>query len=171
MRLRDFLTVVIVLSAAVLLRLWPIHSSSRSSVFAQAPVAADGVASDIAKVRTDWTRALYSKQLDRIAILYAPDAVFLSPTGDRFTGRPAIRDLCKKAMDTYTSDINLHSIVAGHSGDLAYDSGDFRETEVTISNGTGKDLQGSYLMLFQRQADGHWLILEQVWTQVAAASH
>jgi uncharacterized protein (TIGR02246 family) len=134
---------------------------------ANASAAANDVDAEMAKMRVDWPKALYSKQLDQIAMLYAPDAVFIS-AGDRFTGRPAIRELCKNAMATNTSNMTLHSIVTGHSGDLAYDSGDYRETVTTISDGITKNLSGNYLMVFQRQADGHWLILEQVWTEAAA---
>ncbi|SRR5258708_5891315 len=171
MRLRDLLMVVIVMLAAVFLAgQLPVHSSALSGGRTNAPVTADDAASEMAKIRVDWPKALYSKQLDQIAMLYAPDAVFIS-AGDRFTGRPAIRDLCKNAMATYTSNMSLHSIVTGHSGDLAYDSGDYRETVVTISDGITKNLSGNYLMVFQRQADGHWLILEQVWTEAASASH
>ncbi len=105
-----------------------------------------------------------------MVMLYAPGAVFLPPTGERITGRPAIRDLSKKAMDTFTSDISLHSIVTEHSGNLAYASGDYRETLVTVSDGTKTEVQGNYLMLFKRQADGRWLIIEQVWTEVPSVA-
>jgi uncharacterized protein (TIGR02246 family) len=170
MRLRDFPVVVTVLSVALLAGLWPVPSSSHSTMWAVSAPASTDIAKELAQIRTDWAKALYSKQLDQIAMLYAPDAVFIS-AGDRFTGRPAIRDLCKNAMATYTSNMTLHSIVTGHSGGLAYDSGDYRETVTTLSDGITKNLSGNYLMVFQRQADGHWLILQQVWTEAAPSSH
>ncbi len=102
-------------------------------------------------------------------MLYAPDAVFLTPTGERFTGRPAIRELTRKAMDTFTNDISLHSIVSEHSGNLAYDSGDYHETLVANLGGSRTDVQGNYLMVLKRQSDSRWLILEQVWTEAAPA--
>jgi uncharacterized protein (TIGR02246 family) len=147
----------------VLIGLWPVHSFRQSSGWVLTRVTADDVSNEIAKVRADWAKALYSKQLDQIAMRYAPDAVFLTPTGDRITGRAAIRDLCKKAMATYTSDIKMRSAALGHSGNLAYDSGDYEETEAIIANGTSKNLKGTYLMVYRRQADGHWLILQQMW--------
>jgi uncharacterized protein (TIGR02246 family) len=171
MRLRGlFMVAVLLLSAVFLAGQLPVHSYALSGGWAKKPVAADNVANELAKIRADWAKALYSKQLDQIVMLYAPDAVFIS-YGDRFAGRSAIRDLCKNAMATYTSNMTLHSIVTGHSGDLAYDSGDYREAVTTISDGTTKNLSGNYLMVFQRQADGHWLILEQVWTEAAPSSH
>jgi uncharacterized protein (TIGR02246 family) len=128
--------------------------------------ASPPVADDIAKIRSEWAKDLHSKQLEQILALYASDAVFLQPSGERITGRPAIRDLCKKIMATFTSDITLHSIATEHSGDLAYDSGDYRESLVKLSDGTKNEAQGNYLMVFKRQSDGNWLIVEQMWSLV-----
>ena len=127
-------------------------------------------ADQIAKLRSDWAKNLHAKKLDEITALYAEDAVFLQPSGERVTGRPAIHDLCKNVMETFTSDITLHSIVSEVSGDLAYDSGDFHETLVKLSDDTKADVQGNYLMIFKRQHNGSWLILEQVWTLVTPAT-
>jgi uncharacterized protein (TIGR02246 family) len=128
------------------------------------------VAEEIARLRSQWAKSLLDKKLDQIASLYTSDAVFLQPSGERITGRPAIRDLCKKIMDTFTSDITLHSIASEHSGDLAYDSGDYRETLEKLSDGTKAEVQGNYVMIFKRQGDGSWLILEQMWTLVTPAT-
>ncbi len=168
MRLRGlFVLMIVLLAAAFLAKQLPARSYALLGGKANARVTADDASSEMAKIRVDWPKALYSKQLDPIAMMYAPDAVFIS-AGDRFTGRPAIRELCKNAMATYTSNMSLHSIVTGNSGDLAYDSGDYRETVTTLSDGVTKNLSGNYLMVFQRQPNGHWLILEQVWTEAAA---
>jgi uncharacterized protein (TIGR02246 family) len=136
----------------------------------QANREASGTADDIAKIRSEWAKALHAKQLDQILLLYAPDAVFLPPSGERVTGRPAIRDLTKKIMETFTSDISLHSIAMEHSGSLAYDSGDFAETLITVADGAKIEAQGNYLMIFKRQPEGNWLILEQAWTEVVPAT-
>lgn len=133
-------------------------------LFAAPTPKSDPAADAIAKVRAEWARDLHEKQLDKIVELYAPDAVFLLPTGDRIAGRPAIRDLTKNIMSIFTSDITLNSLVVEHSGNLAYDSGTFSETLVKVSDGSKTGSKGSYLMVFKRQADGKWLIAQQVWT-------
>jgi uncharacterized protein (TIGR02246 family) len=122
-----------------------------------------------AKLRADWAAALHAKQLDSLAMLYTPDAVFLEPHGQRVAGRPAIRNLCKKTMDTFTSDLTFHSLVAEQSGTLAYDSGDYQETLIANSDGTKTEARGTYLMVLRRQSDGRWRILAQVWTEAAPA--
>jgi uncharacterized protein (TIGR02246 family) len=137
---------------------------SRTSPSADAKAGASGAAEELAKLREQWVRELRDKQLDQIIALYAPDAAFLSPSGGRFTGQGAIRGLFKTIMDTVTSNLTLHSMVTESSGDLAYDSGDYTETLVPTKGGPDQHYQGDYLMVFKRQKDGKWLIVQHVWT-------
>lgn len=130
---------------------------------AEKPNASD-VANSIAIIREQWVRELHDKQLDQVVAHYAPDAAFLSPSGGRFTGPAAIRGLFKNVMDAVTSNLALHSIVTESSGDLAYDSGDYAETLVPMKGGPDQHFQGDYLMVFKRQRDGKWLIVQHVWT-------
>jgi ketosteroid isomerase-like protein len=125
---------------------------------------ASSVAEELAKLREQFVQQLHDKQLDQIIALYAPDGVFLSPSGGRFTGQAAIRGLFKNVMDTVTSELSLHSLVTENSGDLAYDSGDYSETLVPTKGGPNQHFQGDYLIVFRRQKDGKWLIVQHVWT-------
>src|SRR5713226_59324 len=137
---------------------------SADSAATKAKPSASSVAEELAKLRKQWVQELHAKQLDQIIALYAPDAAFLSPSGGRFTGRVAIRDLFKNVMDTVTSDLTLHSIVTENSDDLAYDSGDYSETLVPTKGGPNQHFQGDYLIVFKRQKDGYWLIVQHLWT-------
>lgn len=131
----------------------------------QAPSPADAIAT----LRIEWAHDLHDKKLDQIVLLYAPDAVFLPPNGARIAGRDAIRNLTKQAMDAFTSDLTFQSMNFDSSGTLAYDSGEYRET---LTNATDKSVshgQGNYLMVFKRQPDGKWLIVQQVWTSLPIA--
>jgi len=131
---------------------------------AEAKPAAPSVTEDLARLRGQWAQELHDKQLDQIIALYATDAAFLAPSGGRFTGQTAIRGLFKTIMDTVTSNITFHSIVTESSGDLAFDSGDYSETLVPTKSGPDQHYKGDYLIVFRRQKDGHWLIVQQVWT-------
>jgi uncharacterized protein (TIGR02246 family) len=125
-----------------------------------------GSTADIGKIPAQWAKTLQAKQIDQLAALYTPDAVFLKPSGERITGRPAVRDLCKKIMDTFSSEFTFHSLASDTSGNLAYDSGEYTESLVKISDQTKAEVQGNYLMIFKRQSDGGWLIAQQMWTLV-----
>lgn len=123
----------------------------------------------LAKLRTDWAKDLHDKKLDQITALYAQDAVFLPPNGARIAGRAEIRDITKKAMESFTSDLTFQSMNSEFSGDLAYDSGEYRETLTSLSDGSTSRGEGNYLMVLKRQADGNWLIVQQAWTASAIA--
>ncbi len=118
----------------------------------------------LAKIREAWVYDLRTKQLEPILKFYAPDAVFLQPTGERIAGSAALRKLFQTIMATFNSDLTLHSQNLETSGDLAYDSGDFQETLTTIATGAKITAKGSYLIIFKRQPNGSWQIVQHVWT-------
>lgn len=118
----------------------------------------------LAKIREAWVQDLRTKQLEPILKFYAPDAVFLQPTGERITGSAALRTLFQTIMATFDSDLTLHSQNLETSGDLAYDSGDFEETLTTIATGAKITAKGSYIIIFKRQPNGSWQIVQHVWT-------
>jgi ketosteroid isomerase-like protein len=118
----------------------------------------------LAKIREAWVRDLRAKQLEAILKFYASDAVFLQPTGERITGSTALRTLFQTIMGTFDSNLTLHSQNLETSGDLAYDSGDFQETLTTIATGAKITAKGSYIIIFKRQPNGSWQIVQHVWT-------
>lgn len=118
----------------------------------------------LAKIREAWVQDLRTKQLEPIMEFYAPDAVFLQPTGERITGSAALRSLFETIMATFNSDLALHSLNFETSGDLAYDSGDFQETLTTVATGSKITTKGSYIIIFKHQQNGSWQIVQHVWT-------
>lgn len=120
----------------------------------------------LANIRDSWTQDFTRKKLEPLLKLYAKDAVFLQPTGERISGTVALRHLFQTIMATFNSDITLHSQIVETSGDLAYDSGDFRESLVTIATGAKITSTGSYVILFERQSNGTWQIVQHVWTGI-----
>jgi ketosteroid isomerase-like protein len=117
----------------------------------------------VAKIREAWVQDLRTKQLEPILKFYAPDAVFHQPNGERITGSAALRSLFQTIMATFNSDLTLHSQNFDASDDLAYDSGDFQEILTTIATGAKITSKGSYVIIFKRQPNGSWQIVQQVW--------
>ncbi len=76
----------------------------------------------------------------------------------------ALRTLFQTIMATFNSDLTLHSQNLETSGDLAYDSGDFQETLTTIATGAKITAKGSYIIIFKRQPNGSWQIVQHAWT-------
>jgi uncharacterized protein (TIGR02246 family) len=119
---------------------------------------------DLSEVCERWASYWKEKDLDRLVQLYTSDAVFLTGSGDRFTGKPAIRELLKTAMATNNSDLKVRSIRTEISGNLAFNSGEYHETITPVNAGAKLELQGNYLIVFRKQKDGRWLIVEHMWT-------
>jgi ketosteroid isomerase-like protein len=118
----------------------------------------------LAKLRDAWVQDLRTKQLEPILKFYAVDAAFLQPDGKRITGSAAIHALFQTIMATFNSDLTLHSQNLEASGDLAYDSGDFQETLTNIATGAKIISEGSYVIIYKRQANDGWQIVQHVWT-------
>jgi ketosteroid isomerase-like protein len=118
----------------------------------------------LAKIRETWVLDLRTKQLEPILKFYASDAVFLQPNGDRITGAAAIRTLFRNIMAAFDCDLTLQSQNLETSGDLAYDSGDFQESLTTIATGARISTKGSYIIIYKRQPDSTWQIVQHVWT-------
>jgi ketosteroid isomerase-like protein len=148
-----FLAIATILSPAF----WPAATA--------APQASTIVA--LADIREAWVQDLRTKQLEPILKFYAPDAVFLQPTGERITGSAALRTLFQTIMATFNSDLTLHSQNLETSGALAYDSGDFQETLTVIATGAKITAKGSYIIIFKRQPNGSWQIVQHVFTGAA----
>jgi len=146
----------------------PVVASRSVDAASKKQNARSAVATRLAKVCGLWANHWRNKQLDSVIALYAPDAVFLTGTGDRISGRPAIRALFKTAMEGHTSDLTPRSLVTEVSGNLAYDSGDYLETFTPASGVVKTELKGNYIIIFKRQRNGQWLIIEHMWTDKPA---
>jgi ketosteroid isomerase-like protein len=141
-----------------------VFSTLLAPVFSPTATPQASTPATLAKIREAWVQDLRTKQLEPILQFYAPDAVFLQPTGERITGSAALRTLFQTVMAAYNSDLTLHSRNLETSGDLAYDSGDFEETLTTIATGAKITTKGSYIIIFKRQPNGSWQIVQHVWT-------
>jgi peptidoglycan-N-acetylglucosamine deacetylase len=118
----------------------------------------------IAPLRDKWARDLHDKQIDASIAAYDPDAEFIQPDGSRVRGAAALRHLFETVTATLDGDIAFDPIRVETSGDLAYDSGGFRETLTTRATGKRELATGSYLTVYRRAQNGTWLIIEQMWT-------
>ncbi len=120
-------------------------------------------APNFSALREEWANNLHAKHLEAAVALYAPDAAFLQPDGTRIEGLPAIRTLFKNIMATFDSTIQFSSHAVEHSTDLAFDSGTYTETLTNKTTGATIHTSGSYLTIYRRSPDNHWLIIQQAW--------
>ncbi|MBM4219599.1 MAG: DUF4440 domain-containing protein [Gammaproteobacteria bacterium] len=107
--------------------------------------------------------ALNTGDVESILAQYAPDAEVMAPGNSRAVGHDAIRALMMKLSgELQAGGIALvanDDDKAAASGDLGYHSGSF---DVQDAAGTVVD-RGNYLAVMQRQPDGKWLMIRDIW--------
>ena len=113
-------------------------------------------------LRAEWASDLHAKNIEESMALYEADADFISDAG-RTHGTAAIRELYRKITATLDSDLTFTSKHVEVSGNLAVDSGSYTETLRTRATGATDHIAGEYVMVYRRDADGRWRILEQAW--------
>ena len=129
-------------------------------------IGGSGAKVQVAQARDKWLAAFKSKSVEQAIGFYASDAAFLQPTGDRIEGIEAIRELYKKVASTFDSDLLLKSRNLEVSADLAFDSGEYEEILTDRATAQKQHFRGQYVMVFRLSSDGHWKIIQHVWTVV-----
>jgi ketosteroid isomerase-like protein len=120
--------------------------------------------SDFGALRDEWAHNLHDKHVEASVAEYAPDADFHDPGGHITHGAAALRQLFQTVTSTFDSDLTFLDHRVETSGNLAYDAGNYRETLVTRATGQKQEIRGTYLTVYRRNADGRWLIVQQMWT-------
>jgi len=139
-------------------------AASAQSSYQPGEAAASATAKVFTPLRQEWAQNLREKKIDASVIEYAADGEFIQPDGGRVRGTEALRKLYETITATFDSDLVFDSERVETSGDLAFDSGTFREVLTTRATGKRLFSTGSYLTVYRRDSSHGWLIVEQVWT-------
>ena len=152
------------LAVSALMAFATVAAASQSSYQPSPAAAKPGAPDAFATLRDQWARDLHDKHADDSIAGYAPDAEFIDPGGSRFRGSASIRSLFETVTKTFDSDITFYSWHVQVSGDMAVDSGTYREALVVRATGDHMHSYGSYLTVYRHDSAGKWLTTEQVWT-------
>ena len=99
-----------------------------------------------------------AKDADKWATYFAEDASGLFPGDKMLDGRAAI----KGAIATYFADpdfslkLQATRAMASRGGDMAYSQGTYVMTRTNPTNKKPMTINGKYLTVYTRQADGSW---------------
>jgi uncharacterized protein (TIGR02246 family) len=96
--------------------------------------------------------------------LYTENGQLLPANSDFITGRKAIQDFWKGAMDMGIKSAKLETIELDEHGNSAYEVGKY-----TLSGAGGQVLdQGKYIVIWKKQ-HGEWKLHRDIWTTSLAA--
>lgn len=102
------------------------------------------------------------------ADFYTEDAKVLPANMEMVSGKQAIQEFWKTAMEMGVKKMNLETAEVGYDGNLAYERG------VSIVNIEPKGEQarterGKYLIVLKRQPDGSWKVALDIWNSDSPA--
>ena len=97
-----------------------------------------------------------------VADFYTEDAKVLPNNMEMVSGKQAIQQLWKTAMEMGVRKMNLETAEVGYDGNLAYERG---VSIVTIEpkGEQARTEKGKYLIVLKRQADGSWKVAVDIW--------
>ena len=106
--------------------------------------------------------AFEARDAAKVNSYYAPDAIIAT------AGRPAAKDgrAVSKAIKDDLADPNFKMSLSHEktevaaSGDLAYRRGSYKISATNPQTKKVEDIDGTYLTVFRKQADGSWKIVE-----------
>ncbi len=161
-----------VLLAAVMLS-GALGACDRSATPAKPDALAATAATDtdtVKKIETDFLAAIEAKDLPAIKANYASDAVMVLPEQAPLKGIDAIgADYDKFAADPAGKfDATNESTVVG--ADMAYSQGTYTVTYTNSKTKAVENGQGYYLVVYKKQDDGSWKIVQDVSSPTPTAS-
>jgi ketosteroid isomerase-like protein len=115
------------------------------------PASSEDFARAIKKIRDTWVHEFNAGHADKVADLYAEEAVLMRRNGS-VHNRDSILAELKRSIINQARNYTLESLHAEHSGDLGYDTGIYNE------NFPNHLAEGNYLMVVKR-IKGEWKIV------------
>jgi uncharacterized protein (TIGR02246 family) len=129
-------------------------------------VESPSVEADIEALKTaaaDWDAAWNSQDLEKLLSLYTEDAVRMPPNEAAEVGKEAIRGSLQRSFGEFTSQGGSVVDDVRVSGDLAYVRGTGEYTDTPKTGGEPIQGVGKWVAVHQRQPDGSWKMICEIW--------
>jgi len=159
--------------AATVSRSAPDSISAQSTAGSQSGNAGDThpVERILRDIDTQWSTAAAAKDLEQTLAYYSDDAIVLPPNARSGTTKEAIRNIWKDLLASPGLVITWKParVQLGKSGEMAWVSGVY---ELKMNDTTGKPIndRGKYLEVWEKQSDGNWKCVADMWNSDLTAS-
>ena len=125
---------------------------------------ADDAVSKVGTLDEAWLDAYKAADFDRLAALYAEDAVLMPTFSEPAQGREAIRNFFAESVkDVPKRSMALKSFRVEASGNLLVDSGEYTFDSVS-TEGKSLYILGNYITVF-KNVDGKWRTAIEIWNE------
>lgn len=101
----------------------------------------------------------------------ASDAVFMPPTETAVVGKEAIGTWFASFFGAFSASAEVSDREVLVGGDLAVESGSFGWTLTPVSEGEPIQETGKFVAIWERQADGSWQVVRDIWNTSAAPAN
>jgi uncharacterized protein (TIGR02246 family) len=125
----------------------------------------DADAEALAAVNEVWTQyssSFSAGDIDRWLSLWTDDGVQMPPGSPPIAGKEQIRRRNKAALDRFTFEMSITNEEVRTAGDWAFSRGIYKATLTPKSGGKTTLIDGKYMTILQRQADGSWKIYRDI---------
>ena len=136
------------------------------------PPPPDTTEADLAFLRGDTDRFLAAYNAQDIAAFeafYTDDAVELLPDGPPNVGKAAILASRAAGFEQFDAVQTATTDEVVLFGDYAMSRGTWEETQTPKAGGASQTLNGKWIVLYKRQADGTWKTWRWMWNQDRSA--
>lgn len=127
-------------------------------------VTTEADAEAITAVFAEFDAAVAAGDLDRILTWYADDVVSMPPDMPARVGIDAMRASMQENMDQFTFELTSQVEEVEVAGDMAVALVSWSETLTPKAEGDVMDMQGKWIVVFKRQADGSWKCWREMWS-------
>ena len=107
-----------------------------------------------------WAAASQAKDLEGFVSVYAEDAAVMLEGAPDLRGLEAIRAGLGGMMQdpNFSLSFEAENVVVAKAGDMAYETGTYG-LSVSDPEGNPVSIQGHYVVVWRKQADGHWKVV------------
>lgn len=153
--------------------LWAAACLSLAACAPQARTSAAGEQETVKAADAALQQAVAAKDLDKIMVHYADDAVLMPAAEPVINGKAAITEEWKHilAIPDLENTSKLARVEVAAANDLAYTMGSYR-SRMMGEAGSLVDEPGKWLSIWRRQPDGKWRIIVETYnTDIPPPDH
>ncbi len=135
----------------------------------EAAAEAEYDAPDFAAFNEAFDAAISSGDAEAFGMFYAEDAVSMPPNEPPLVGRAAIVADAAEDFAAMSSSLTSQSEGSYVMGDQAVEWGTYSLSGTMVDSDVTVSEDGKYVAIYERQADGSWKIVRDIWNANAAS--